>query len=81
MSERLMRQHDAPVRSVTDIGPGDFVKVGTHWRRVVSNSDFGAEHPQRDGNWRIETEGGGTRTGWSINRYAKAEDMRPRPTP
>jgi hypothetical protein len=74
----LSRRHDAPSRGVTEIGPGDYVKIGSRWERVVSNSDYGAERPQRDGNWRVQTEGGGTHSGWSINRYAKAEDMEER---
>ncbi len=78
MSERMMRRKDAPNRSVTEIGSGDYVKVGSRWERVVSNSDHGAAQPQRDGNWRITTESGRTITGWSANRYAKAEDMEPR---
>lgn len=60
--------------NVTEVGPGDYVKIGSHWEKIISNSDYGALRSQKDGNWRIQTERG-TYSGWSINRYAKAEEI------
>jgi hypothetical protein len=71
----LEHNRSAPSRSVTDIGPGDYIKVGRQWKQVRSNSDHGADRPQRDGNWRVTTTDGSTYSGWGINLYAKAEDM------
>ena len=33
---------DTPVRSVTEVGPGDFVKVGKEWRRIAINTAEGS---------------------------------------
>jgi len=66
------RSPDAPHRSVTQVGPGDFVKVGPQWVEIKQNSAHGeATTPRR---WRIETEGG-IYDMWDINAYAKREDM------
>lgn len=66
---------DAPTRKVTEIGPGDYVKVGSVWRRVEANSAHGAQHTPRD--WTIRSEAG-THGMWGVNRYAKAEDLEER---
>lgn len=71
--DRLDRRHDAPDRSVTDVGPGDYVKIGSHWERIAHNSAHGAERTPRD--WTVRTEGGSSYGMYNINRYAKAEDM------
>ena len=63
----------APVRGVTDIGPGDFVKVGSRWERVTDNPAQGAPHAPRS--WTVRTEGGGSYGMYGIDRYAKAEDL------
>ena len=63
----------APSRDVTDIGPGDYVKIGSRFEKVTSNSAHGAEQLPR--NWTIRTEGGGTYGMYDIARYAKAEDV------
>lgn len=62
-----------PSRSVTEVGPGDFVKVGSQWERIVSNSAHGAQRTPRE--WTVTTERGSYGM-YSINRYAKAEDMK-----
>lgn len=74
--KRLDRDTSAPSRSVTDVGPGDYVKIGSHWERIRSNSAHGAEQTPRS--WTVTTEGGGSYGMYGINRYAKAEDMRER---
>lgn len=63
---------DAPSRSVTEVGRGDYVKVGSRWERIESNSAAGAPRTPRD--WTVQTEGG-TYGMYGINRYAKAEDL------
>lgn len=68
----LRQRTDAPSRSVTDIGPGDYVKIGSTWRQVESNSAHSAERTPR--NWTICSEIG-THDMWAINSYAKAEDL------
>jgi len=64
---------NAPSRSVQDVGPGDYVKIGSRWEKVVSNTATGAEHTPRS--WTVRTEGGGEHGMFGINRYAKAEDL------
>ena len=71
MSKHL--KSNAPSRSVTDVGPGDYVKIGSHWEKVTSNSAHGADHTPRS--WTVRTEGGGEHGMYGINRYAKAEDL------
>ncbi len=70
MSKHL--KSNAPSRSVTDIGPGDYVKIGSHWEQIRSNSAHGAEHTPRS--WTVRTESG-EHGMYGINRYAKAEDL------
>lgn len=71
MSDRRLRL-SAPSRSVTEVGPGDYVKIGRRWERISANSAQGTERAPRE--WTVHTDNG--RYGmWSINRYAKAEDL------
>ncbi len=64
-------------RSVTEVGRGDYIKVGDQWKKIVSNSAAGAQSTPR--NWVVRTEGGGEYSMWSINAYAKADDLNPKP--
>lgn len=66
-------KRDAPSRSVTDVGKGDFVKIGTQWREIHSNTAAGAQRTPR--NWTVTTTDGGSHGMHGIRRYAKAEDM------
>lgn len=63
----------APDRSAMDAGPGDYVKVGEEWHRVVSNTAAGKSDVPS--NWTVVTEDGKTHSMFGINRYAKAEDL------
>ena len=74
----VTRRADAPGRDVTDVGPGDYVKVGSRWERIESNSAHGAERAHDAWPWTVRTENGRSYGGFSINRYAKAEDMETR---
>ena len=64
---------DAPVRTVTEIGKGDFVKVGSEWKEVHTNTAHGFEKTPRD--WLVTTMDGAMHNMFDINRYAKAEDL------
>lgn len=69
-----MRLKDGvPTRSVTDVGPGDFIKVGSQWKEIQSNSAHGSEHTPK--HWDVRTTDGGTHGMFGINRYAKASDL------
>lgn len=73
----ITRKPDAPPsRSVAEVGPGDYVKIGSRWERIAHNSAAGAERTPRD--WSVRTESGASYGMWSINAYAKAEDMEQR---
>lgn len=72
MSNKTLKSN-APSRSCTDVGPGDYVKIGRHWERISSNSAHGADYTPRS--WTVRTEGGGEYGMYGINRYAKAEDL------
>jgi hypothetical protein len=63
----------APTRSVTDIGPGDYVKIGSRWAKVAGNTAFGS--PTTPRNWTVRTEDGAAYGMWQINAYAKAQDL------
>lgn len=63
----------APTRAVTDVGPGDFVKIGSEWRRIASNTAFNAAVTPRS--WVVRTQDGATHGMWDINAYAKDEDL------
>jgi hypothetical protein len=69
----LRRDPAAPSRGVTEVGPGDYVKIGSRWRRIESNSAHGAERTPPS--WTVRTEGGAAHGMFGINRYAKKEDM------
>jgi len=71
MSKRL--KSNAPSRSVTDVGAGDYVKIGSSWQKIASNAAHGAAYTPRS--WTVRTEGGGEYGMFGINRYAKAEDL------
>lgn len=71
MSKVLKSQ--APTRSVTDVGPGDYVKIGRRWEQIKSNSAHGASRTPRE--WTVSTTNGGAYGMYGINRYAKAEDL------
>jgi hypothetical protein len=62
----------APDRTVTEIGPGDYVKVNGWWELVEWNTAFAVQSTPR--RWFIRT-GSGTRGMFEIERYAKAEDF------
>jgi hypothetical protein len=66
-------KRDAPSRGATDVGAGDYVKIGSQWRKITSNSATGADRTPRD--WTVTTENGGSHGPMGINRYAKAEDI------
>lgn len=68
---------DAPSRSVTDVGPGDYVKVGSQWEQIKSNSATGASRTPRE--WTIVTESERRLGMYDIRRYAKAEDITEKP--
>jgi hypothetical protein len=72
-----MRLRDpSTYRTVTEIGPGDYVKLGSNWHQVMSNSEFGNERiVAKDGNWSIQTTDGRSVSGWGVNAYAKADDL------
>jgi hypothetical protein len=70
----MTRRMDAPDRSISDVGPGDYVKIGSRWEKIASNSATGKQRLD----WKTETvrtESGGAHGMMGINRYAKAEDM------
>ena len=64
---------EAPVRSATDVGAGDYVKVNGQWKPIASNSAEGSERTPR--NWTVRTEDGASYDMYSISRYAKAADL------
>jgi hypothetical protein len=63
---------DVPTRSVTDVGPDDFVKVDGVWEQIVWNTAYGVKHTPRQ--WTVSTVFG-VRSMWDIDRYARAEDF------
>lgn len=71
-----MKQYkdNSPTRNVMDIVPGDYVKIGSEWKQIKSNSASGSEHLPK--NWDVETTDGGSYGMFSINLYAKKEDMK-----
>lgn len=62
-----------PSRSVTDVGPGDYVKIGQTWVKIESNSAFGASPTPRS--WSIRTEDGNSYGMYEVALYAKAADL------
>lgn len=69
----MQLKSSAPSRSVTDVGAGDYVKVGKRWHEITYNSAGNASITPRE--WTIHVRGGLVYGMWSINRYAKAEDL------
>lgn len=63
---------DVPSRSVGEVGKGDFIKVGSVWKEIASNSGEGPHHQK---SWSVETTDGGSYGMFSIKRYAKKEDL------
>lgn len=68
-------KNSAPTRSVTDVGAGDYVKIGQRWTKIASNSAAGL--PVTPRNWEVKTEDGRQYDMYNINLYAKAEDLEP----
>lgn len=64
---------NTPPRDVTEVGKGDYVKIGSHWERIKSNTAAGAERLPRS--WTVTTETGGSYDMYGVNAYAKAEDF------
>ena len=75
MSPMMKRKNEAPTRSAMDVGTGDYVKIGSTWKKISSNSAEGASHPPR--NWTVQTEDGCSYDMYGVNRYARKEDMEP----
>jgi hypothetical protein len=65
----------APVRSVTDVGRGDFVKVRGEWKRLLEQPVSAGVNEKLPSNWYCETEDGGSYDMYQVDRYAKAQDM------
>jgi len=63
-------------RSVTEVGPGDYVKTASGWHQIASNTAFGM--PRTPRSWSVRTSGGALHGMWDIYAYAKAEDMEPK---
>ncbi len=63
----------APIRGVTDVGPGDYVKIGSEWKQVAANTATGIERTPRD--WTVWTTDHRVYGMFDINRYAKKEDL------
>jgi len=61
-------------RSVTDVGPGDYVKVGRQWKKILTNTAFNEPRTPRE--WTVTTVDGCSYSGWEINDYAKDGDPR-----
>lgn len=75
----MNHRSDAPVRSVADVGPGDYVKVDGAWYRIEINTAWGlAPLPKR---WTVYTDDGRRHDSYDystercIQLYAKAEDF------
>lgn len=70
-------KRDAPGRGCTDVGPGDFVKVGRRWVEIKSNTAHG-QGPRTPRDWTVTTADGGSHGMFGIRCYAKAEDLEER---
>lgn len=68
-----MLKRDAPSRSCTQVGPGDYVKIGHEWKRIADNTAHGQDRLPRT--WTVTTEDGQRYTMFDINRYAMATDL------
>jgi hypothetical protein len=60
-------------RNAMEVGPGDYVKIGTRWERIASNTAHGSKSLPRS--WSVSTENGRSYGMFEIMRYARAEDM------
>ncbi len=61
-----------PARSVTEVGKGDFIKVGGQWKEIASNTAAGAERTPKS--WTVTTTDGGKYGMFNIDRYATKDD-------
>lgn len=59
-------------RSVTEVGPGDYIKVNGHLERIQSNTAQGVLGPR---SWTIMTDKGDIYGMYDIDLYLKAEDV------
>jgi hypothetical protein len=60
------------VTSVTEVGPGDYVKIGSQWKEIRTNSAHNAPYTPRE--WTVTTTDGQTHGMFGINAYAKKEE-------
>ena len=60
-------------RNVSEVGEGDYVLIGSTWKRITHNTAAGEQRIPKD--WTVTTEGGNRYSMYEINRYAKAEDL------
>lgn len=65
----------APVRGAKDVKEGDYVKIGSQWKQIASNTAFGEERTPR--HWTVRTTDGASYDMFGINRYALADDLEP----
>lgn len=72
MEPTRLKPGGVPSRTCTDVGPGDYAKIGPSWERIESNTAYGAERAPRD--WTVRTESGSYGM-FQVGRYAKAEDL------
>lgn len=69
----LRHRHDAPVRSVQEVGPGDYVKLEDGWAQITTNTAYGHQRTPRT--WKIRTADGTLHGMFDCYLYAKAEDI------
>lgn len=66
-------------RSITEVGPGDYVKVGdNYYEKIESISGVGSDgrlNKPSEGGFSVTTESGRTVSMWSARSYHKKEDM------
>jgi len=72
MSDKTLKR-DVRSSGCTDVGPGDFIKVGSQWKEIESNTAHGEARTPRY--WDVTTTDGQTYGPFDIKLYAKAEDM------
>lgn len=60
-------------REVTEVGPGDYIKVCGVWVEIESNTAFGLDRAPKD--WVIKDTRGGVYGMFDVSRYAKAGDL------
>lgn len=67
-------RHSAPARSVTDVGPGDYVKLEDGWHPIAANTAHGVRPTPKS--WKIRTTDSSEVYGmYDCYLYAKAEDI------